>query len=56
MTVNDAAAKDPAIARALDRAMLRARVYKVDYGAEGDVTVRMTIDARDVWEEISNAR
>jgi hypothetical protein len=56
LTVDDAARKDPIIARAVDRAMLRARVYKVDYGAAGDVTVRMSIDARDVWEEISNAR
>ena len=56
LTVDEAGRKDPRIARALDRAMLRARLFKVDYGADGGVTVRMTIDAQDVWDEISGAR
>ena len=56
LTIDEAAKKDPRIVRALDRAMLRARLFKVDYGAEGGVTVRMTIDAQDVWDEITAVR
>ena len=56
MTVDDAAKRDPRIARALDRAMLRARMFKVDYDADGGVSVRMTIDAEDVWDEIAAVR
>jgi hypothetical protein len=56
MTVDDAAKRDPRIARALERAMLRARTFKVDYDADGGVTVRMTIDAEDVWDEIAAVR
>ncbi len=56
LTIDEAARKDVRIARALDRAMVRARVFKVDYGADGSATVRMTIDPWVVWDEISNAR
>jgi hypothetical protein len=56
MTIDDAAKRDPRIARALDRAMLRARMFKVDYDADGGVTVRTTIDAEDVWDEITAVR
>jgi hypothetical protein len=52
MTLGDAAKNDPRIAEAIDRAMLRARVYKVEYRADGSVMVRMMIDPRDLWFEL----
>jgi hypothetical protein len=56
LTLDDAARKDPRIGQALDRAMFRARVYKVEHDADGSTTVRVMIDPRDVWSEIANAR
>jgi hypothetical protein len=51
--LGDAAAADPAVAAAIDRALMRARAHKVDWGANGDtVTVRMGLDLRHVWQEL----
>jgi hypothetical protein len=52
LTVADAAKADQRIAGAIDRAMFRARVYKVDFDPDGRVTVRVGLEARDVWDEI----
>ncbi len=56
MTLNEAAKQDERISHALDRGLDRARVFKVDFDAEGGVLVRVTLDARDVWDEIANSR
>jgi hypothetical protein len=51
LTIDQAIKQDPRIGEAVNRALLRARVYKVDYRADGSVVVRMSIDSRELWEE-----
>ena len=53
LKLGEAAAQDPAIAAAIDRSLLRARAYRVDWGPNGDdVEVRMSLDLRHVWQEL----
>jgi hypothetical protein len=52
LTIDQAAKQDPAINEAINRALLRAHVDKVDYRADGSVMTRMTADTRDVWYEL----
>lgn len=52
-TLADAAGADNAVARALDRAVAAARVVRVDYRADGSVAVRLMVDGRVVWREVS---
>jgi hypothetical protein len=51
-TVGQAAHQNPAIAKALAKAMGRAKPFKVDYGTNGSVTVHVSIGLSDVWGEI----
>src|SRR5262249_57387247 len=53
--IDDAAKIDPRYAEAINRVMLRATVYKVDWRADGSVAVRMSVDSRDVWYELRTA-
>jgi hypothetical protein len=55
LTLEDAAKQDPRIAEAINRTLLRARVYKVEYLADQSISVRMTIDSRDLWGELLQA-
>lgn len=52
-TVGEATADDAKLARALDRTVTRARVTKVDYAAEGGVSVRVSLDLQDLWRAMS---
>ena len=51
-TLGDAARQDPAVERAINRAMRRAHIYKIDYLPDGAAGVSVTIDPRDVWDEL----
>ncbi|WP_428937205.1 hypothetical protein [Fontivita pretiosa] len=55
LSIADAAAQDPRIADAVERVLLRARVYKTEYRADQSVMVRMMIDPRDLWFELRDA-
>lgn len=56
LTIDQASKIDPRIDEAVNRALVRARVFKVEYDSDGSVHVRMTLDARVVWDEIANGR
>jgi hypothetical protein len=53
LTIGDAVKKSPAIAQAVDRCLTDARPYKVDYRADGSVSVKSTLNPRELWGEIS---
>jgi hypothetical protein len=53
LTLADAAERDPKVRRAVDRALSRAHVYKVDYDPSGSVSVKMSVDPRELWSELS---
>lgn len=55
MSIEDAARKDPRILGAINGALLRARTFKTDFRADGSVMVRMTLDARTLWNELTQA-
>lgn len=54
-TLDDLARQDAGTADAINRSLLRTRVYKVEYRADGSVMVRMTLDAGDLWNELQMA-
>lgn len=51
-TIGEFAAQDVAVRRVLDDMMIRAKVSKIDYAPDGSVNVRMTLDPRDLWDEL----
>jgi len=51
-TVADAAKASPLIRDAVIRALRRARIYKSDYRSDGSVSVYMSLDLQDLWEEL----
>jgi hypothetical protein len=51
LTLGDAAKKDPKVEEAVSRSLLRARTYRVARRDDG-VTVRMTFDPRELWDEL----
>ena len=52
-TLADAAAADASVATAIDRTLRRARTFKVDYGTDGTVKVRVALDLRYLWQELN---
>jgi len=56
LTLNQAATIDPAIAAAIESAVNRARVTRVEFRDDGSVMVRVTLDARLLWAELGDAR
>jgi hypothetical protein len=54
-TLADAAAADPSLNKAIDRAMLRARAYSVDEHTDGSVTVKVQIDPQAAWDDLRSA-
>jgi hypothetical protein len=52
MTVGQAARQDPAVERAVEQAVRRAKVYKIDYRADGGANIKVSLDARDLWDEL----
>ncbi len=55
MTIEQAGRSDPRIGDAVNRSLLRARVYKVEYRADGSVMVRIMVDPRELWYELREA-
>jgi hypothetical protein len=53
ITIGEAAHKSPAVAQAVARCLSRARPYKVEYRADGSVSVKSSLDPRELWAEIS---
>jgi len=51
-TLGDAAHADPQLNQAVDRALLHAHTYRVDYNANGSVKVKVDLDLRDAWEAL----
>jgi hypothetical protein len=56
LTLKQAAAGNPRIAQALDRAVENARVYQVDYNLDGSATVRVTLDPNELIDELTRSR
>jgi hypothetical protein len=54
-TIADAAAADPSLNKAIDRAMLRARASSVDEQSDGSVTVKVQIDPQAAWDDLRSA-
>jgi hypothetical protein len=52
-TVGQAVERDPGIRAAVDRAISRVRVYKVDYDPDGSVSVKMMLDPRELWADLT---
>lgn len=50
-TLGDAAKKDPRVEDAVSRSLLRAHTYRLARRDDG-VTVRMTFDPRELWDEL----
>jgi hypothetical protein len=56
LTLRDAAQQDKQIALAIDRALIRGtRTTRVDYPPDGGAKVVVTLDLRDLWQEIASA-
>ncbi len=53
-TLGDAAKQDPSMDKAIQKVVDRAKVYKVDYRADGSVDVKSTINPRELWSAISD--
>jgi hypothetical protein len=52
-TLGEAAASDREVALAVERSLRRARTFKVDYGIDDTVKVRVGLDLRYVWQEMN---
>ncbi len=52
LKLGDAARQDTRIRAALGRFMTHARTYRADYAPDGSVTVRVSLDLRDLWGEL----
>jgi hypothetical protein len=51
-TLGDAAHSDPQLKQAVDRALLHAHTYRVDYHSDGSVKVQVSLDLRDAWDAL----
>ena len=56
LSIGDAAKQDARLNEAVDRAIVRARLSKPEYQANGSARVRATLDLGTLWEEISTNR
>lgn len=56
MTIEQAARQNPRIAEAVERTLLRARVFQVETSDDSGVLARITIDTNDLWSELQKAR
>jgi len=55
-TLGDAARNDPAVAQAITQALRHAHTDRAEYRADGGVSVRMSLDLRDLWQELDALR
>ena len=53
LTVGEAAARSPAIDRAIQGCIHASQPFKVEYRADGSVLVRSVLNARDLWVAMS---
>jgi hypothetical protein len=53
MTLAEAAKQSARIAQAVNSAVSRARIVKVDYLADGQASVKLEFDPRDLWDQLS---
>lgn len=56
LKLGEAARRDPLIDQAIDQSLRHARVYKVNYGSDGEVEVQMSLELRDLWHELEEAQ
>jgi len=56
VTVGTLSANDADMKQAIDRAVQRAKLTKLDYLADGSAAVQVTADLADVWREIIASR
>lgn len=56
LTLKQAAASNPRVGQAIERAVESARVYQVDYNPDGSATVRVTLDPNELIDELTSAR
>jgi hypothetical protein len=56
LTIDQAMKLDPRIAQAVENALVRARVYKVDFREDGSVRARLSMEAADLWDELTSSR
>jgi hypothetical protein len=54
-TIGQATKQNKGLSDAVDLALQRAKPYKVDYRADGSVSVKVTLDARDLWGALQNS-
>lgn len=53
-TLGPAARQDPRLNEAINRAVQRARLTRVDYQSDRSARVRVALDLRDLWAEIAS--
>ncbi|MGH7177377.1 MAG: hypothetical protein ACREJC_08360 [Tepidisphaeraceae bacterium] len=53
-SVAELAGEDAVVDRAVKTAVARARVYHVDYRADGSVSVKVVLDPHDFWDELAH--
>jgi hypothetical protein len=51
-TLAEIAKSDPQVGQGIDRVMMHAHTYKVDYRTDGSVLVHVSLDLRNVWDEL----
>jgi hypothetical protein len=51
-TLGDAAKGDAQLDKAIDRSLLQAKTYHVDYLPDGSVNVRVSLDLQDAWDQL----
>jgi hypothetical protein len=51
-TLGDAAKADAELDKAIDRSLLQAKTFHVDYLSDGSVNVRVSLDLQDAWDEL----
>ncbi len=56
LTVGQLAHNDPRIQNAIERAMDRAQLYKVDYHEDGSVTAFVSLEPLNLWGELASGR
>ena len=52
ITLGDAMKQNAAIGKAVEDAVEQAKPYKIDFLADGRVTVKVSLDARAIWEAL----
>lgn len=56
LSLAEAARREPRYAEVVERAVARARVFRVEYFEDGSVTVQMTTDPRLIWRDVLAVR